>query len=198
MTVIDRRRVVSAEPTVAPLSVSVVVLFHANLHQLSRCLASLQPLPPRTEIIVAADRATRECDRVVFRHGARVIHAAAPGGPAAARNQAAAQSRSDVLIFIDADVVVPSSALHAMVREFAANLTIGALFGSYDEHPGWNNFFSQYKNLECAYAHRSSGRVARSFWAGFGGMRAEVFHSVGGFDEEFTRPCIEDIDLGDR
>lgn len=198
MTVIDRRRDAPTEPAEAPLSTSVIIPFHANLHQLSRCLASLQPLPPRTEIIVAADRAPRECERVAFRHGARLIRVAGPGGPAAARNQAAAQSRSDVLIFIDADVVVSSSALHAMVREFAANPSMGGLFGSYDDDPGCQNFFSQYKNLAHAYVHRSSGRVARSFWAGFGGMRAEAFYSVGGFNEGFSRPCIEDIDLGDR
>lgn len=187
---------VAEEP--ARLSISVIIPFHANLHQLSRCLSSLLPLPPRTEIIVAADRAPRECDRVAWRLGARVIHVADPGGPAAARNQAASESRSDVLIFIDADVIVPSAALHAMVREFATNPTMAGVFGTCDDDAGCTNFFSQYKNLAQAYVHRSSGRVARSFWAGFGGIRSEAFHSVGGFDEGFTRPCIEDIELGDR
>jgi GT2 family glycosyltransferase len=197
MTVSERRRTVRAEET-APLSISVIVPFHANLHQLSRCLVSQLPLPPRTELVVAADRAPRECERIAWRHGARVIHVTGPGGPAAARNQAASQSRSDVLIFIDADVEVPSPALHAMAREFAINPTMAAVFGSYDDNPGCQNFFSQYKNLAHAYVHRSSGRTARSFWAGFGGMRADVFRSVRGFDEGFTRPCIEDIELGDR
>ena len=196
MTAVERRAL-PPEPAVR-LSVSVIVPFHQNLHQLSRCLSSLLPLPPRTEIIVAADRAPRECDRVAWRHGARVIQVTGPGGPAAARNQAVSASRSDVLIFIDADVVVPSAALHAMVREFSLNPTMAAVFGTYDDNPGCSNFFSQYKNLAHAFVHRASGRTARSFWAGFGGMRAEVFHSVGGFDEAFTRPCIEDIELGDR
>jgi len=196
-TVPERRRTVSAEGAV-PLSISVIVPFHANLHQLNRCLSSLLPLPPRTELVVAADRAPRECERIASRHGARVLHVTGPGGPAAARNQAAFQSRSDVLIFVDADVEVPSPALHAMAREFATNPTLAALFGTSDDARGCTNFFSQYKNLAHAYVQRSSGRDARSFWAGFGGMRSEVFRSVLGFDEGFTRPCIEDIDLGDR
>ena len=196
MTTVERRAVRS-EPTVQ-LSVSVIVPFHQNLHQLSRCLSSLLPLPPRAEIIVAADRAPKECDRVAWRHGARVIHVAGPGGPAAARNQAALASRSDVLIFIDADVIVPSSALHAMVREFSCNPAMAGVFATYDDNPGCRDFFSQYKNLAHAFVHRTSGRTARSFWAGFGGMRAEVFHSVGGFDQGYARPCIEDIELGDR
>ena len=197
MSRVDRRRAtVSVES--APLSVSVIVLFHANLHQLSRCLASLQPLPPRTEIIVAADRAPRECETVAFRHGARVVRVTGPGGPAIARNQAAFASRGDVLIFIDADVIVPSGALHAMVREFASNPSMDAVFGTCDDDAGCKNFFSQYKNLAHVHVHQAADRVARSFWAGFGGVRSGAFRIVGGFDERFTRPCIEDIELGDR
>ena len=195
---LSERRHTEPSNEAAPLSVSVIVPFHANLHQLNRCLASLQPLPPRTEIIVAADRAPLECERVAGRQGARVVRVTGPGGPAAARNQAAMESRSDVLIFIDADVVVPSRALHAMAREFAVDFTVAAVSGTPDDDPGCSNFFSQYKNLARAYVHQSSGREARSFWAGFGGIRAEVFHAEGGFDEGFTRPCIEDIEFGDR
>jgi hypothetical protein len=75
---------------------------------------------------------------------------------------------------------------------------MAALFGTYDAEPDCSNFFSQYKNLADAYVHRSADRHARSFWAGFGGIRSDVFRSVGGFDEQFARPCIEDLDLGDR
>ena len=197
MTVVERRRPAGSESAAQP-SVSVIVPFRGNLHQLGRCLSSLLPLPPLTEVIVAADRAPKETDRVAWRHGARVVWVTGRGGPAAARNQAAAATRSEVLIFIDADVVVPAKALHAMVREFAVNPTMAGVFGTYDDDPGCTNFFSQYKNLAHAYVHRSADRRARSFWAGFGGMRSEVFRSVGGFDERFTRPCIEDVDLGDR
>jgi len=197
MTAVERRRAAVSESAPQP-SVSVIVPFHGDLHQLGRCLSSLSPLPPRTEVIVAADRAPKETDRVAWRHGARVIRVTGQGGPSAARNQAASASRSDVLIFIDADVVVPAKALHSMVREFAANPRMAAVFGTCDDEPGCSNFFSEYKSLAHAYVHRSADRRARSFWAGFGGMRADVFRSVGGFDEQFTRPCIEDIDLGDR
>jgi hypothetical protein len=196
-TVVERRRPAASDSAPQP-SVSVIVPFHGDLHQLGRCLSSLSPVPPRTEIIVAADRAPKETDRVAWRHGARVIRVTGPGGPAAARNQAASASRSDVLIFIDADVVVPAKALHAMVRECAANPRMAAVFGTHDDEPDGSNFFSQYKNLADAHVHRYADRHARSFWAGFGGIRSDVFRSVGGFDERFTRPCIEDVDLGDR
>jgi GT2 family glycosyltransferase len=61
-----------------------------------------------------------------------------------------------------------------------------------------SGFVSQYKNLADSYIHQSSRRVAQSFWAGLGAVRATAFLSVGGFDEPFPRPCVEDIDLGYR
>ncbi len=39
---------------------------------------------------------------------------------------------------------------------------------------------------------------ARTFWAGLGAVRSEAFQAVGGYDERFRRPSVEDIDLGYR
>jgi hypothetical protein len=75
---------------------------------------------------------------------------------------------------------------------------VAAIFGAYDEEPAQRNFISQYKNLAHSYIHQSSNTVAQTFWAGFGAVRAQAFREVGGFDERFRRPCIEDIDLGYR
>jgi hypothetical protein len=46
--------------------------------------------------------------------------------------------------------------------------------------------------------HRAAAGDVATFWAGFGGIRANVFREVGGFNEAYTRPCIEDIELGRR
>jgi hypothetical protein len=197
MTQPERRRERAGAAT-ASLSVSVIIPFHDNLHYLSRCLSSLRPLPPQTTVIVAADRAPHGCHPVARRYGARVVDVPAPGGPACARNVAAATSSSELLIFIDADVIASSAALRNIVREFALHPEIAAAFGTYDDEPACRNFASQYKNLTHAFVHRSADRAAQTFWAGFGAVRANVFRSVGGFDPRFERPCIEDIELGVR
>jgi hypothetical protein len=192
------RRYEPAGAATASLSVCVIIPFHDNLHYLSRCLSSLRPLPPQTTVIIAADRAPHGCHAVARRYGARVVDVPAPGGPACARNFAAAMSSSELLIFIDADVIAPSAALRDIVREFVINPEIAAAFGTYDDEPGCRNFASQYKNLTHAFIHRSADRAAQTFWAGFGAVRTKAFRSVGGFDPRFERPCIEDIELGVR
>jgi hypothetical protein len=72
------------------------------------------------------------------------------------------------------------------------------VIGSYDDTPADPGFISQYKNLFHHYVHHASRTEAWTFWAGCGAIRREIFLAAGGFDESYTRPCVEDIDLGFR
>jgi GT2 family glycosyltransferase len=73
-----------------------------------------------------------------------------------------------------------------------------ALFGSYDDAPAATNFLSQYKNLFHHYVHQIANEEASTFWGACGAIRREVFLKLGGFDESYHQPCIEDIELGYR
>ena len=177
---------------------SFIVPFHQGLAGLARCLAALDPLPPESELIIAADCAVDDYRRLASRHGARVITIDGPSGPAVARNVAAAAAVGDVLVFIDADVVVSRMGLARMTRTFVEHPGTVAAFGSYDERPAEPGFMSQYRNLSHSFIHHSSAIEARTFWAGFGAVRKDAFHAIGGFDERFDRPSVEDIDFGYR
>ena len=76
---------------------------------------------------------------------------------------------------------------------------IAAVFGTYDDSPAATNFISQYKNLQHHFVHQHSSPDAVTFWAGCGAIRREVFHKVGGFNQNrYDKPSIEDIELGYR
>ncbi len=177
---------------------SVVVPFHSGLEALSRCLAALDPLPQASELIIAADGTFEDWSAVVSAHDARVVVIRGPAGPAVARNVAAMSATGDVLVFIDADVVVSDGALERLAQTFVRDPGLAAVFGAYDEDPADRGFVSQYKNLSHAFVHQSSSTHARTFWAGFGAVRRDVFLAAGGFDERLRRPSVEDIDLGYR
>jgi GT2 family glycosyltransferase len=181
-----------------PVSFSFIVPFHRNLDCLADSLAALVPLPPRSELIVAVDGAEEDCRPIASAHGARIVVIDGTAGPAVARNEAAAIARGDVLVFIDADVVVSREGLERMIHLFHERPHMVAVFGSYDESPADPGFMSQYKNLSHAFIHQASATDARTFWTGFGAVRRDAFLEVGGFDERFDRPSVEDIDLGYR
>jgi glycosyltransferase involved in cell wall biosynthesis len=184
----------------APIRQSIIIPFHRGLGFLEQSLRALtsSPLPHGSELIVAADAPVDDCRALAERFGARVLILPGPRGPGVTRNRAAACATGDVLIFVDADVVVAPEALTQVSRIFEEHPDVDAVFGAYDERPADPGFVSQYKNLAHSFIHQSSATVAETFWAGFGAVRRHVFEAVGGFDERFSRPSVEDIDLGYR
>jgi GT2 family glycosyltransferase len=180
------------------LTVTIIIPFHRNRWQLAQSLPAARRALPEAEIVVAADGAIEDIGPLAAESNARVISVAGPSGPAVARNRAAAVATGDVLVFVDADVVAAPDSLRGMCDVLASNPEIAAVFGAYDLEPAETNFWSQYKNLSHACVHESGNRDAVTFWAGLGAMRRAVFEQVGGFDERFARPSIEDIDLGYR
>jgi len=128
-----------------------------------------------------------------------VVRVADRSGPAAARNEGAARATGDVLVFVDADVVVHRDAFQRIRDAFDAEPDLAALFGSYDDAPAGDTAVSAFRNLLHHHVHHEGAGPATTFWGGLGAMRADVFREAGGFDaERFTAPSVEDIELGMR
>jgi glycosyltransferase involved in cell wall biosynthesis len=131
--------------------------------------------------------------------GARVLSTPrARSGPGVARNLGATVARGEVLLFLDADVLVTPRTIAQVAETFHQEPGLTALFGSYDARPAAPNFLSQYKNLFHHFVHQNSWSDATTFWAGCGAIRRTVFLEFGGFDPDYGRPSIEDIELGYR
>jgi GT2 family glycosyltransferase len=159
-------------------------------------LAAAVPHP--SEIIVVADGDTDDSWLLAKEFGAQVLRTATRGGPAQARNLGARAARGAILFFVDADVTVPADAMSQVVAAFTAEPDLAAVFGSYDDEPAATNFLSQYKNLFHHYVHQTAREEAGTFWGACGAIRQEVFLALGGFDEQYRWPSIEDIELGYR
>jgi GT2 family glycosyltransferase len=183
----------------SPATVSVIVPVGKGGEGFGVCLAAAAAaVRPPHELIVVADGEGDGVWRKAEAAGIRVIKLPATGGPARARNAGAKAARSPILFFVDADVVIPSNALGTILDVFAGDAGLAALIGSYDDAPAEPNFLSQYKNLFHHYVHQHGSPEASTFWGACGAIRREVFLALGGFDENYRRPSIEDIELGYR
>ena len=113
-------------------------------------------------------------------------------------NLAAQHASGDILWFVDSDVIAwPGGAGHILPA--FEDPKVSAVFGSYDETPMGQTWISKYKNLTHRYYHQRGSEEASTFWAGCGAVRKTAFLEIGGFDvETYTRPSIEDINLGYR
>ncbi len=176
----------------------IIPVFCGGEH-FAACLASVTAaLRPGDELIVVANGEGDGSWRGAQSGPARILHCAKNVGPASARNLAASTAQTELLVFIDADVTVRPDCLEHIAAHFAANHGLSALIGSYDEAPGEQNFLSQFKNLFHHYVHQHGHSEASTFWGACGAIRRETFLELGGFDEEYSRPSIEDIELGYR
>ena len=172
---------------------------HNGGEKFRRCLASVAAaVPPANEIIVVGDGDTDGSSQFAETFGIRVLRIPTPKGPASARNLGAKSAQGDILFFVDADVMIAPDIILKVKSTFNKDPQLAGLFGSYDDEPRETNFLSQYKNLFHHYVHQRAQEEASTFWAGCGAIRRKVFLELGGFDESYRKPCIEDIELGYR
>ena len=179
--------------------ISVVIPVHNGEASLATCLDAVG-LSTHTnfEVVVVDDGSSDQSAALAKASGAQVLATDGCRGPAHARNLGAGAAQGDVLLFIDADVLIRPDTLQRIDQAFADDPQLDALIGSYDEDPAAPNFLSQYKNLMHCFVHQHASRRASTFWTGCGAIRRSVFTDSRGFDERYTRPSIEDIELGVR
>ncbi len=179
---------------------SIVVPVWNESELLRECLLGLQRCSgPRPEVIVVDDASGQlwreRIAAVTAEFGSKLVVMDRRGGPSAARNRGFAASRGDVVLFLDSDVIPHPDCLARVVDAFQAQPELAALMGSYDSCPSDPRLVSQYRNLLHSYIHHSSRGSAESFWTGCGAVRRDAFTDVGGFNEVYDRPSIEDVGI---
>ncbi|ELY64531.1 glycosyltransferase [Natrinema versiforme] len=176
---------------------SVVVPAREEGSRLERTLDSLaaQLFNGRLEVIVVASGATTE--RVARAHPAvdRVLVDDRRAGPGPARNLGAAVAGGEVVLFTDADTVVPPRWVRRHYRHYAAPEVVGV--------------GGPLRPLEGGLRHRALFRVLSDWWyracwpVGFVqqagcncSVRRTAFETIGGFDDDLR--FLEDTDLSLR
>lgn len=179
--------------------VSVIVPFFNQPELLPKCIESILASTYKDiEIIAVDDCSTDDSWDRISTQNVKGISTLKNVGPAAARNLGAKLARGEFLFFFDSDVSVKPNVIEQTVKIFDENPELAAVFGAYTVEPMYSNFFTVYKNLVHHFTHYISRRRVHTFWAGCGAIRKDVFLKLGGFDESYSAPCVEDIELGYR
>jgi GT2 family glycosyltransferase len=186
-------------------SVTVIVPTKDRPELLSACLESLgrQDYPRgRWDLAVVNDGGADPAGAMSFSAAADLrmtwIHSAARG-PAAARNRGAADSEADLLVFLDDDC----RAEPAWLREMACGIESSPYHACLGRTV---NFFpDRWPARACQYYmdfYRDYARMANGdlylVMSNNAVYRRGTFAELGGFNEEFSRPGAEDLELSHR
>ena len=176
------------------ISYSVVIPAYRCGANLVRAIEGLlaATVPPG-RIVVVDDASGDDTAEVARRYGVRVEELSINAGPARARNCGASLGTEEIIIFVDADVVVHPDAIVRLLQQMQQH---PAVFGSYDTAPAAPGRISRIRNLIHHWNHQQGAGKVVSFWTGLGAIRRAVFEEVGGFDERLD--FMEDVDLGMR
>lgn len=182
------------------IKLSVIIPVYKGGDSFRSCMKAMSHLEPAPEeIIVVADGGFDAGQQPEEQPGVKIIETPSRNGPARARNIGAQAAQGDIILFIDADVVVRHDIIKRVKDIFFNDHELTALIGSYDDSPDQKNFLSQYRNLLHHYVHQSGKEDASTFWGACGAVRRDVFLKLGGFNEKLYRqPAIEDIEFGYR
>ena len=144
---------------------------------LARIDAATRTLGIPFEVIVVDDGSTDRTAEIARAHGCHVV----PGGVhqiAAARNIGARAARGNLLVFVDADTIVPAATLQAAVAAMREGAVGGGAGAIYDPAtPAW----AQRALRVTVWFMRTVGWAAGCFLF----ARRDAFARAGGFDERY-------------
>ncbi|HWI71002.1 MAG TPA: mycofactocin biosynthesis glycosyltransferase MftF [Baekduia sp.] len=108
------------EPASDVTGMTLVVPVRDRVHQVRRCLAALAKCHPGAQIVVVDDgsKCAEAVRALATEHGAIVVRHDVSAGPGAARNAGLAATRTELVAFIDSDVVVDAGCLPRLAAHF--------------------------------------------------------------------------------
>lgn len=136
--------------------VSVIVAVYNAEGTLERCLKSIRNSTYKDyELIVVDDASSDSSDSIFAKFSDRVIRHQYNQGRVGTRKSGFEAAKGEIIVNIDADVVIREDALEVIVDYFRRYPEVDALTGLLSGKSRHQNFFSQYKSLYMHYRFRS-------------------------------------------
>jgi glycosyltransferase involved in cell wall biosynthesis len=180
-------------------AISIVIPVRDSSETLSLTLNSIerQLLSP-VEVIVVDDGSAEPVKNLADNPLVRIIRLPVSLGPATARNTGADIACGDIILFVDADVVLTSNVTQRVSQTLQKQLDISAVQGIYTQAvPDECNVFTRYQNHYYHFVFDGINTPFPAICATYCfAIRKSVFVKMGGFDSHIVKPTVEDEAFG--
>jgi glycosyltransferase involved in cell wall biosynthesis len=179
--------------------VSVIIPVKNGAATLANCLRAVRRSYYKNfEIIVVDDHSTDGSGDIARSYKCTVIKVDDGGGANNARNIGSMQAKGDILMFVDADIVIERETMLGIVETLEENYS-DAVVGIYTAKHRHESFVSQYKNLWVRYSYIKSPPAIDWLFGSISGIKKNSFEKLGGFNVELlAKHGHDDIELGKR
>lgn len=180
---------------------SIIIPYYNSGSTISRLLSSIRRSKgaPPYEVIIVDDGSKEKYNGYNrYKHYNRYIRLPKNMGPAVARNRGVAAARGRFVVFLDSDVELFPDTLHNLTKIFTDDPDIVAVTGVWVRHQRSKAFFPNYKALrDWSYwiNERDSSGYYFLFSTRIASIKRSVFNRLGGFDETYPAPLVEDIEI---
>lgn len=179
-----------------PPTISIVIPCYNSAKTLKQCCDAIINLdkPTDLEVIFVDDGSTDGSLEIVRQYPFQIIEVKPNRGASHARNLGAEKAKNDIILFLDADIVVPKDVLAILIDKFS-DKTIDCIVGIMSPYNPFPDFYSQYKSLYCFFKYKDLKGVS-AINTSFTAVKKTAFETTGGFDTKLS--VAEDNDFGDR
>lgn len=186
---------------------SIIIPYHNSVSTIGRLLLSIKSsrhAPPLEVIVVddgSSENAKFQISNFKWRNKLiplRFVALKRNHGPAVARNRGAKLARGKFLVFLDSDVELFADTLYEIARIYTEDPDIVALTGVWVKEQRSKEFFPNFKALrDWSYwiNERDKSGYYFLFSTRIASIKKSVFMRLGGFDERYPAPLVEDIEL---
>jgi len=120
-------------------------------------------------------------------------------GPAVARNLGVKKAKSNIIVFVDSDVILEPDCLSQIINDFKKDKNLSALNGVYLKRPANPSFFTWYFSLFKYFQWvKSDIKDYTGFSTKIAAIKRQVFLKLGGFDKKYKDALVEDYEFGYR
>jgi len=185
---------------------SIIIPYHNNPSHLVRLLDSIKKSvkAPPYEVVIVDDGSTPSLKSFINTlkweksEALHIVTLSHNHGPAIARNRGVARAKGTFVVFLDGDVELFRDTLAEIANVFTTDPDVVALTGVWVKEQKSLDFFPNYKALrDWSYwiNERDKSGYYFLFSTRIASIKRSVFLRLGGFNEAYPAPLVEDIEL---
>lgn len=164
-----------------PVASAILAVYNAQSTILP-CIESLLGQSVKVEIIVVDDGSTDGTLKKLSIYKDIKILKQTHGGPALARNLGSSHANSDILLFVDADMIFDREYVSQLIKPILSKEVVGT-YTTEEQVANWDNVWSRCWNVQEGWEDRKRfPKDPPKYGTDFRAILKSEFNKVGGFD----------------